>query len=241
MQAFLGNRSSLRICLLGGFRLLRGVDSIVVPLPAQRLLAFLGLHDRPVHRRRAAGTLWPDVDEHRANANLRSTLWRLRNDVEAVVDDRHVGLHLADDVAVDTREMREAAHRVFDGDDAGSSVSSFGFDLLPDWYDDWVLVEREPMRQIAVHALETLVPRLLARGDFAAAVETALQAVRVEPLRETAHRALICAHLAEGNRTEALRQFRVYERTLRTELNLAPSAELLSLVSAGLGSTVALV
>jgi DNA-binding SARP family transcriptional activator len=96
-------------------------------------------------------------------------------------------------------------------------------DLLVGWYDDWVLLERERLRQLRLHALEVLSGQLLAAGNGPAAVEAALAAVAVEPLRESAHRAVIRAHLAEGNRAEALRQRDQLRHLLRLELGVKPS------------------
>src|SRR5262249_3418614 len=93
-------------------------------------------------------------------------------------------------------------------------------ELLPDWYDDWVLLERERLRELRLHALEALALRLAALGRFAEAVEAGLAAVRSEPLRESAHRVLIRLHLAEGNRHRALCQYREYTRLMRLDLNL---------------------
>jgi hypothetical protein len=71
-------------------------------------------------------------------------------------------------------------------------------ELLPGWYDDWVLLEREPLRQRVLHGLEALSRHLVRAGRFAEAVEAAMVAVAVEPLRESAQRALVTAHLAEA-------------------------------------------
>jgi DNA-binding SARP family transcriptional activator len=62
------------------------------------------------------------------------------------------------------------------------------------------------------------------------AIEAGLAAVRADPLRESAHRVLIEAHLLEGNRCEALRQFRAYEALMRAQLGLAPSATIVALI-----------
>ena len=59
----------------------------------------------------------------------------------------------------------------------------------------------------------------------------AMTVVRFEPLRETAQRALIEAHLAEHNRVEARRAFDRYRRLLHDEMGIAPSAELSALVT----------
>ena len=96
-------------------------------------------------------------------------------------------------------------------------------DLLPDWYDDWLQDEREGLRQTRLHALESLARRLSASGRHADAIQAALAAIRLEPLRETAHHTLIEIHLAEGNWSEACRQFQRCRRLLREELGVEPS------------------
>jgi len=104
-------------------------------------------------------------------------------------------------------------------------------ELLPGWYDDWVLIERERHRQLSLHALEMICELLTAAGRFGPAVTAGLAAVREEPLRESAHRGLIQAYLAEGNPSEALRDYRLYEKLLWRELRLKPSGRLSELVS----------
>src|SRR5262249_37005908 len=96
-------------------------------------------------------------------------------------------------------------------------------DLLPDWYDDWLRDEREELRQTRLHALESLARVLSQSGHHADAIQAALAAIRLEPLRESAHRTLIEIHLAEGNRSEARRQFQRCLRLLREELGVEPS------------------
>ena len=103
-------------------------------------------------------------------------------------------------------------------------------DLLPDCYDDWALVECERFRQLRLHALEALCERLTEAGRYGEAIDAGLAAVRGEPLRESAHRALIKAHLAEGNYVEAGRQYEVCRRIVRDELGIEPSDGLRKLV-----------
>jgi DNA-binding SARP family transcriptional activator len=102
--------------------------------------------------------------------------------------------------------------------------------LLPGWYDDWVIFERERLRQRILHGLEALSSHLCAGGRVAESVDAALQAVHLEPLRETAQRVLITAHLAEGNHVEARRALAAYGRLLHDELGLRVSADLTDLV-----------
>ena len=104
-------------------------------------------------------------------------------------------------------------------------------DLLPDWYDDWVIYERERLRQLRLHALEILCGQLVRQGRYAEATDAGLAAVAGDPLRETAQRALIAAYLAEGNPSDALRQYDLYRRTLADTLGLAPSPCMHALVA----------
>jgi DNA-binding SARP family transcriptional activator len=110
-------------------------------------------------------------------------------------------------------------------------------EFLPGWYEDWVLTERERLRQMQLHVLEEVAVQLAARGYYAAAVDAGLAAVRHEPLRESAHRVVARIHLMEGNRVEALKQYRRYRELLAKNLGVQPSGDFASMVSlAPLGS-----
>ena len=90
--------------------------------------------------------------------------------------------------------------------------------------------EAEGWRQLRLHALEAVTDRLAADGRFGDATTAAMAAIKAEPLRESAHAALIRVHLAESNRSEALRQFDRYQRLLRAALGLEPTSRLRELV-----------
>jgi DNA-binding SARP family transcriptional activator len=230
----------VRLTLLSGFEL--GIDGRPVPLApsGQRLIAFLALQDRWTPRSLCAGTLWPDSPEVHAAANLRSVLWRLNVSPHPLVHTSRSDLRLASSVWVDVHEMTRGAEGLFHaagphaGTEDGSALEvdrgAFDDDLLPDWTDDWVMVERERLRQLRLHALEVLCDRLTDARRFGEAVQAGLAAVRAEPLRESAQRSLIRAHLAEGNLGEALRQYRSFRQLLQEELGVAPSPELEDLV-----------
>jgi DNA-binding SARP family transcriptional activator len=115
-----------------------------------------------------------------------------------------------------------------------AAISALSDEILPGWYDDWVLFEAENWRQIRLHALEALADRLTQRRRYADATAAALAAVRAEPLRESPRAALIRVHIAEGNPTEALREFARYSELLRLELGVEPTEGLSELVG-GLG------
>jgi DNA-binding SARP family transcriptional activator len=206
-----------------------------VPEGSKRLLAFIALRRQRVERRHAAGLLWPVGSDERAAGNLRSALWRLRGaDVDLLVVDKW-SLRLRDDVAVDVDLLSGWAARLIGGtmrpDELTITPSwAEALELLPGWYDDWVLLERERLRQRVLHGLEALSRHLVTAGRFAEAVEAAMVAVAVEPLRESAQRALVTAHLAEGNRVEGRRCFEVYRQILRRDLGAEPAPDLTALV-----------
>jgi len=211
----------------------------LLPPSAQRLLALLALHDRPLLRPHVAGTLWLDTTEERASANLRSSLWRLNRPGPKLVEATSFQLRLASDVRVDVREAAALAHRLLARSDGATGTEVdlapdprlLTGELLPDWYDDWVMLERERLRQLSLHALEALGGRLLAAERLGEALEAALEAIAMEPLRESARRLLIRIHLAEGNAAEAIREYELCGRLFREQLGLEPSPQLTQLVS----------
>jgi DNA-binding SARP family transcriptional activator len=219
--------------LLGGFEYRSGDDTVPLTPGAQRLVAFLALHRRPLQRVHVAGTLWIDSNEPHANASLRTALWRVQHLRPALVTRTSTHLALADAVPVDAAEVETLAHHVLAGghlgpDDVACLASAKV--LLPDWYDDWVVIERERLRQLCLHALEQLSADARAQRRYAQAAEAGLGAVALEPLRESAHRAVIEAYLAEDNAGEALRHYRLFERLLDSKLGLRPSPRLRELV-----------
>ena len=218
--------SGLRLSLLGSWQLSTDEHPVEVGVNGQRLFALLALRGR-CDRSYVAGILWPERSELHAQANLRATLSRLRQRrVIGTVMTTGAGMALRPEVAVDISELTDAAYQVLDGrlPPAWPILCRLrAEDLLVGWYDDWVLVERERLRQLRLHALERLSNQLLQRGDHPAAVDAALAAVAIEPLRESAHRAVIQVHLAEGNRAEALRQAERLRQLLRHELGVEPS------------------
>jgi DNA-binding SARP family transcriptional activator len=206
-----------------------------IPDGSRRLVAFAALHPGGVDRRLAAGALWPDGDEDRAAGNLRSALWRLGRAGTRLIRVEDGLLRLAAGLLVDADLAGSWATRMIEGrPEPGDLTVPQGpaVELLPGWYDDWALLERERIRQRMLHGFEALSRELVQAGRWAEAVEAALVAVAVDPLRETAQRRLIEAHLAEGNWAEAFRAYQGFRWLLHRELGVEPGPGLGALLAA---------
>ena len=224
-----------RLTLLGGFDLSFDGEIVPVPTTAQRLLAFIALQEAPMRRVYVAGSLWPETSEARAGANMRSALWRLGHPGYALFHLRASHIELAHDIGVDVRDSTAYARALLNYSPRFTEAHSNGTltltkDVLPDWSEDWVLIERERFRQLRLHALESLCEQLTIMGRFSEAVQAGLAAVAAEPLRESAHRTLVKTHLAEGNLGEATHQYRIFRQLLHDELALEPSGAMTNLV-----------
>ncbi len=217
------------LCLLDGFRLHHSGQQVDVPVGGQRLLALLALagpRSRPV----AAGILWPDVADLRAAGNLRSAVWRLNRIWPGLVACHRHELSLNPVVDVDTVGFVTRLRRI--GHEEGPvDVVELGLlldrihELLPGWSDEWVAMERERLRLLNLHALELLSARLLRQGSYSPAMESAMMVVSAEPLRESAHRAVIAVLMAEGNLGDARRHYSQLQGILSRELGVGPSPE----------------
>jgi DNA-binding SARP family transcriptional activator len=222
--------------LLGGPYVVIDERRLEIPEGSKRLLVFIALHGGRAERKHAAGTLWPLGDDTRAAGNLRSALWRLKGAGIRLIDSDKCALTLRPDTVVDVSVIVDWAHRVIDGSPTPADLRApncwmDALDLLPGWYDEWVLFERERLRQRLLYALEALSVHLARAGRCGDAVEAAMAAIRVEPLRESAQRALIEAHLRAGNVVEARRSYESYRDLVERELGVPPGDDLSVLVA----------
>lgn len=222
-----------RVGLFGSFLVARYGEAVNLPHESQRLLAFLALHEGHLPRPYVAGNLWPDTDDKRALANLRSTLWRIRQADPGLVEVGAYTVALSAHVDADVYDLARRAQRLWAGAVDGHADLDhrpFAQEFLPGWYDEWVSVERERMRQLCLHCLETIAENLRQRAMFGAAIQTLLTSISLDPLRESPRRQLLAIHVAEGNLSEAVRQYAEFADTLGRELGLAPSATMRDLL-----------
>lgn len=223
---------NLAMRLIGGFELRCEGQIVNTPQSVHRLLSFVAINDRASPRGYVAATLWPDTSDDKANANLRTALWRLhclRSDLVNVTPSE---LELNPAVSVDVRIVHDAArqyrrHGVLPEPDALVEIRG---ELLPGCWDSWLIFERERLRQEAVELLEAASRACLHRGDAHLAMMLCLGAVECDAFRESANLLLIQLCHASGDRIRGIRHAHLYAERLEKELGLPPPPALMELL-----------
>lgn len=231
----------LDVRLLGDFAIYSDGEPLTcVNSPrTQSLLAYLVLHrTAPQSRQQVAFLLWPDLSEARARSNLRYQLHLLRR----ALPDPDSCLH-ADELTLQWRPDAPFKSDVaaFEGflltaDSAerqGELVemraalqeanNTYRGDLLPSCYDDWIVGERERLRQSLTQALERLTRLFEEAKDYRDALAVAQRLLRYDPLHESTYRSLMRIHSALGDKVSALSAFRKCAAILHAELGVEPS------------------
>ncbi|MGH1561313.1 AfsR/SARP family transcriptional regulator [Mumia sp. DW29H23] len=219
------------LSLCGHWTLEHEGSPVVLKPRERRVVSSLALLGEQT-RRHIAGVLWPDVPERHALGSLRASLTHLRCHAPGLLDITPSTVALAASVSVDLERLerfaRETMRAPQDADDVARVLADA--ELLPGWDEDWLAFARERMQQLRLEALEAAARKALQDGQTAAAVWAAQLAHHIEPLRETPMALAIEAHIAEGNRAEAVREYVTFRRMLGRELGILPSERLTATV-----------
>ena len=228
----------LILTLLGGFRarLDSGIPLALPTRKAQALLAYLAVPAGSPHPRdKLASLLWGDTMETTARTSLRQTLYALRKSLREA-DPQPLVLH-GDTVALDSsavtldvQELERLAAQTTPSALAEAAAlyeGDFleGFAVQEQPFEEWLLAHRERLREVAVSSLSRLLAHQRAAGSHDSAVRTALRLLRLDPIQEPVHRALMQLYVETGRRGSALRQYQVCVATLQRELRAEPEAE----------------
>ncbi len=209
---------------------------------AQALLVYLAVTGRAHFRDALAGLLWGESPEERAAGNLRVVLSNLRRLVpdHVIITRRTVEFNRESDCWIDVVEfeskMQEARGRkradtscvlqlatclrLYQGD----FLDGFYVRGAPD-FEEWLLVERERLRQTVLQSLHCLVQHHVARGEYVAGIECVTRLLALDPWREEAHRELMRLLALSGQRSAALAQYEKCRHLLEAELGLEPLEE----------------
>lgn len=213
--------------LLGCWQLLCDGHLVSVGARQQRLITALALVGQR-SRTYLAGLLWPNSPEHQASGSLRSTVFKVRHQLPGLLSDSLDPVALAPTVAVDIHELRRSAEDARTGTAINPGIAErlYSAELLPGWYDDWVIFEQERLRELRIAALEAIARHYLCTDEPDAAVAAAMHAAAIEPLRESAHALMIRGQIHAGNAAGAYRTLQDFRRRLREEMGLEPSRRL---------------
>lgn len=229
--------------LLGDFHAMDGDRPIegFATDKVRALLAYLAAESGQAHTRTALATLlWSEWDEAAALANLRKTLFRLRQALEegtAGTADRYLTVTRAEvqfhagSAAIDLQQFEQAA-RSEDPAQLAAAAALYRGELLAGLglsgapvFEEWLTVRREQLHQQALSVLARLADHYLALGQIEEVQQYAGRQLALEPWRETAHRQLMRAYAAAGQRAQALAQYAQCQAVLVEELGVEPSGE----------------
>ena len=231
---------TLHIRLLGDFSLIYN-NHQVTSLNTTRLrslLAYLILHrEVPQQRQHLAFLFWPDATEAQARNNLRQLLHQLRQalpDVEQFLStDAHLlHWHPVIPCHIDVAEFEQTlaradvATRYNDQhplqDALEQADNLYRGELLPGCYEEWILPERERLRQRHRQVLEHLLHLFEAQGGHVTAIHYAQRLLALDPLSEDLARHLMRLFMLNNDRASALHVYHTCATTLQRELGIDP-------------------
>lgn len=229
--------ATLVLTALGGFEARLSARPLpALPKKAQACLAYLALESTSVHSRaELAALLWGDTGDAQAHQSLRKALSSIRSalgdEAESILLAQEGSVALAA-AQIDVDAIRFERLAAEGTPEAAARAAALyrghllhGFDLDEGPFNDWLLVTRERLRELALRTMSRLLAHQMAGGSFDPAAETANRILQLEPLHEPAHRALMQLYAAHGRRVDAVRQYRLCADALRRELNVTPDAE----------------
>jgi DNA-binding SARP family transcriptional activator len=222
------------LSLLQTWQLRRETGLVHVAARQQRLITALAING-PCPRSYLVGLLWPENAESRALESLRVTVHLVSRQVPGLLVNGGTVLSLSELVDVDLHRVRARIRQLrqegLNGNMASCIHQLRDAELLPGWYDDWVLFEQSRLRQDRLHAFHIIARESLARCDYEAALEASEAALELEPLYESAVGLLIHAERLQGNNASALRAFERYQAKLKEDMGLVPSEGIRRLIT----------
>jgi predicted ATPase/DNA-binding SARP family transcriptional activator len=207
------------------------------------LLAYLAVTGRTHSRGELAGLLWGDCTEANARSNLRKVLAELRQRVPS-----HLAIKRADvafdrassywlDVEAFERGIgRALALRERPVTRAGAASLAEAMELHGDGFlvglavrrapafEEWVLLEREHLRNLALRALHALADHHAAHAQPARTLAYLDRLLALEPAHEEAHRHKMLLLALDGQRAAALSQYEACRQAVQA-LDTEPDRE----------------
>ena len=227
----------LGLTLLGDFRACLGPAALRLRTrKTQALLAYLALPPGQSHSRdKLATLLWGDRSQGQARSRFRETLFALRRSLTAT--DPSCLVLTGDTVALDPSSVDvdvllfEQLARTGDPSARARAVELYRGDFLQGvafrgtLFEEWLMVERERLRELALESLAALLAHQRSAGATEDALRTALRLIALDPLQEAVHRSLMRLYADLGRRGSALRQYQICTGILERELGVEPEEQ----------------
>jgi predicted ATPase/DNA-binding SARP family transcriptional activator len=213
--------NKLEVKLLGKFEVSRdGKPIAITSRPAQSLFAYLILSAGTSHRReKLAGMLWPDSLEETARDNLRHALWRIRKALPSqpkveylLADDLSIAFNASAEYWLDATELEKLSETA-SADELIAVLSTYQGELLPGFYDEWVMLEREHLSSVFEHKTARLMSLLQNENRWLDILEWGERWIKLGQRPEPAYRALMSAHAAKGDMSKVAA---TYERCVKS-------------------------
>lgn len=221
---------------LGQFQLEYDGQPIVLPTrKTEALLVYLVLHPTAHQREQLVTLFWGDSEDELARRSLRTALSALRKRLgEAclLADRETVQFNPAFPLWTDAVVLRTQAQHFLDQPSPDPSLVELALyrgDLLDGFYDDWILREREELRQLYLRVLLHLAQHWRTQGDYSQTIATAQRILALDPAEEVAHQHLLFCYTTTGDRQAARQQYEACVRALREELDVEPAPETVAL------------
>ncbi|MGD9050014.1 MAG: BTAD domain-containing putative transcriptional regulator, partial [Anaerolineae bacterium] len=222
----------LKVRLLGKFDVQIGSDFVRIPSrPAQSLFAYLVLTAGTAHRReKLAGLFWPDSAESNARSNLRHALWRLRKALAEggdyfLTDDLTIAFDANADYWLDSAILDDSVSEDPPLDKLLDAVEVYKGELLPGFYDEWTVLERERLQALFEYKMGLLGGRLVRAGRWPNVLEWGERWIALGQVPEPAYRALMVAHARLGDLSSMAAVYQRCVEALRRELGVEPSEQ----------------
>jgi DNA-binding SARP family transcriptional activator len=243
--------------VLGGFRVERrnngGPVSEWQRRGAKTLIKLLATApEHALHREQVLDLLWPGVELNSALNSLGKALHAVRHALEPELPPRGDSAYLRtrdsmvslamEHVSIDADRFQLMAERALRESDLTAcerALEGYGGELLPeDRYADWCAGRRDFLAELRVRLLLELAQAYEARGSYNLSADRLREVLREDPSREEVHRRLMRLYVQMGMPDQVVRQFQLCEAALRSQLDLSPQEETLSLLQDVLDSQV---
>lgn len=219
----------LEVRLIGKFEIKYDGEPVAISSrAAQSLFAYLILNAGTSHRReKLAGLFWPDATEEKARAYLRHELWRIRKALPSneflLSDDLGIVFDLSAEYWLDAEALKKLADSA-STDELMTSLSTYVGELLPGFYDEWIVIEREHLHAIFEQKMAWLLELLESEKRWPEILEWAERWISFGQGSEAAYRALMVAYNALGDRAKVASTYQRCVKALR-ELDLEPTEQ----------------